>query len=250
MGRDDVQNNWQFYWIRHKDTITSSEKASPIFFEINKIVKEIRNKKYLECGSGIGEISITIAEEGGTVYMLDTSIEALKISEKFFSDRKLSGNFIHASIFDIPFENNLFDVVWNAGVLEHFKFDDQVTAIKEMSRVCKNDGLIITFNPYSKAIFYRIGKFFAEKKGVWEFGEEYPVKTFKKQTEVLNLEIVNEYSFFFEPQITFIKYASNMLFYVIKFLYKLTGKVGEYIWKYFFGGYLLVTIIKKRNMLD
>jgi len=45
-----------------------------------------------------------------------------------------------------------------------------------MARVTKQDGEILIYNFYYKAIFYKIGKWGAEKFDKLEFGPEIPLK--------------------------------------------------------------------------
>ncbi|RCK74563.1 MAG: Galactosyltransferase-related protein [Ignavibacteriae bacterium] len=245
MGRKEVIDNWKKYWLNENNLAGKHTGLSPIFIELKNILGDFNGKKFLECGSGVSEISIDIAKNGGQVYLLDISMEALKISKSYFNRNHLMANHICASMFQIPFANASFDVVWNAGVLEHYHFEDQVLGLKEMSRVCKKNGIIITFNPYKYGVFYRLGKFFAEKKKEWVFGEEHPVISLKEHAVKLNLKLVDEYYFNFEHQITFLKYLNKLIFYIVKSLYLITPQLLKNLWLKIFKGYLLVSIFKK-----
>lgn len=245
MGRKEVIDNWKKYWLDEEHVTDKHLTQSPIFKELKKIIGSFESKSFLECGSGVSEISIDIAKSNGKVYLLDISIEALKISKDFFKKNNLYANHICASLFSIPIKNESFDIVWNAGVLEHYLFEDQILGLKEMSRVCKQNGIIITFNPYKYGLLYRFGKYFAEKKGKWDFGEEYPVESFRTHAEKLNLILVNEYYFNFEQQLTFLKYFSKLLFLIFKSFYLITPQPFKKLWLKIFKGYLLVSIFKK-----
>lgn len=247
MGRKEVIENWKKYWLNEEHIADKHLSKSPIYVELHNILGDFKNKYFLECGSGVSEISIDIAENGGDVYLLDISLEALIISKHYFKQKKLNSNHVCASMFNIPFKDESFDVVWNAGVMEHYLFQDQIAGLNEMSRVCKKNGIIITFNPYKYAILYRLGKFFAEKKGKWVFGEEYPVKSFKLHAEKLNLNLINEYYFNFEQQITFLKYFSKISFFIVKGSYKITPQFLKKLWSKIFKGYLLVSVFRKNN---
>lgn len=84
-----------------------------------------------------------------------------------------------------------------------------------MARVCKNNGLIITLNPFSGAVFYRMGKWFAEKTNRWIYGYEKPIKSMKKYN-LENCVWITEYSADFSTTIDFLSYIP---FQVIPLVY-------------------------------
>lgn len=245
MGRNEVTSTWQNLWIERKDEVKPSAEPSPIFHELKSIVGTLAGKAILEPGSGIGEISIDIAREGGAVFLLDISQDALDLSRKFFAERNLKAEYILGDIFKMPFEPGRFDVVWNAGVVEHFKYDDQVLALREFARVTKPGGLVITFNPNARARLYRWGKRVGEERGTWEFGEEYPVESMNQIAGASGLVLEKEYSFFFERSISFLRYVSPLVFRLYKTAYQLTGGHRSSFWQNRYGGYLLASVMRK-----
>jgi len=249
MGRKEVTTTWRQYWIKHQGDLKQPDALSPIFHELKRIVKSFEGKKILEAGSGIGEISIDVCAEGAQTYLLDISLDALVMSKKFISDRNGSAMYINGNIFHLPFATDTFDVVWNAGVVEHFRFDDQVAILKEFRRVVRQDGLVITFNPFAGAKLYRWGKRVAEERGTWEFGEEYPVQTMKQIAESAGLVLVQEYPFLFARQLTFLKHVSPLVFRLYKTAYILSGGKYNPLWQKHYGGYLLASIMRKQTAL-
>lgn len=68
-----------------------------------------------------------------------------------------------SDIRNIQAPDHKYDLTWNAGVLEHFTFDEKVDILNEMVRITKPGGIILILTPYSKCLPYRVGKAFAEK---------------------------------------------------------------------------------------
>jgi ubiquinone/menaquinone biosynthesis C-methylase UbiE len=204
---------------------------------LKKEVKYFKDKKILEAGCGSGRISLRCAQHGADVYLLDVCQEAVKVAKKAFTKNKETLNIIQASIFNIPFKDNYFDVVWNAGVLEHFLEYEQIHALEEMKRVCKNRGLIITMVPCSKAIFYRIGKFYQEKTRKWKWGYEKPIKTLNRLYKKSLIRLEREFSVGFEEQLQFILSIPHMGYLVL-----LLRKIERLFSLLGLGGYLLVSI--------
>jgi len=103
-------------------------------------LKPSPNGKILEVGCGTAHCSHELGEKGYNSFALDYSPQA-----KILWNRKVA-NFIIADGFHIPFKSDSFDLVWNAGVLEHFS--DPQPMLKEMIRVCKPGGLVCIIVPY------------------------------------------------------------------------------------------------------
>jgi ubiquinone/menaquinone biosynthesis C-methylase UbiE len=82
----------------------------------------------------------------------------------------------------MPFKKNSFDVVWNQGVLEHFK--NPVPAMKEMYRVTKNGGYVIIYIPAFLSPLHLVWIFLSAfgLKKLWPFDEQdfYTRKQFKE----------------------------------------------------------------------
>ena len=108
----------------------------------------ISDERILEAGCGTGRFCIKIAEDNpsSTVVGLDLSRNAIKLSSEGARIRGLKNiHFIEGDIFNIPFPDNTFDVVFSEGVVEHFhNFED---AVKEKIRVTKIEGKIIMALP-------------------------------------------------------------------------------------------------------
>lgn len=250
-NKDISIQSWKEYWQKEKLNplgASPSKMDYKIFNEILNIGAPLKNKDVVEIGSGTGKISALIAIEGANVTLLDISPIAIENSKILFNNKGLKGEFIEGDMFNIPLKDNSFDIVWNAGVLEHFKENEQVDALKEMARICKKGGFVITFNPSNKAFFYKKGKEIAEKRGLWEYGPEYPIETLKNIAKKSNLHFIKEYQILPYEQIGFLRYYSphiskivNILTYPFS-LFSFTEK----IFLGYFGGYLLVSVLKKK----
>ncbi len=68
-----------------------------------------------------------------------------------FTRSKTGLEIINGTILDLPFEDNKFDMVCSFDVVEHVEND--VLAIAEMKRVCKNDGVVFITVPAFKILW-------------------------------------------------------------------------------------------------
>jgi SAM-dependent methyltransferase len=194
----------------------------------------------MEAGSGKGMVSALLAERGYDVTLLDTSREALEISREVFRNRSCSFRAIQGSMFAIPVPDEFYDVIWNAGVLEHFYFHEQVEAIRELVRALKPGGLLITLNPSARGWVYRAGKAVAELRGTWEVGQEFPVRSLRKHCLSLGLSLLEERDVLPEHQFRFFGKYGYPLFAL--------GRRSQLVRAAYLkslGGYLKLTVIRK-----
>lgn len=93
----------------------------------------------LECGCGTAEVSAFFAGRGYECTLLDASESALELGRRRFAARGLDASFVQGNVYELPFEDDTFDVLTSFGLLEHFVDVDRVIA--EMVRVVKPGGL-------------------------------------------------------------------------------------------------------------
>ena len=97
--------------------------------------------KVLEVGCASGSLTSYIAKSGCIPTGVDASSNMIELA-------KINNNdidFLVANVFDLPFENNLFDVVIAASLVNIVPDKDK--AIYELSRTCKKGGMITILVP-------------------------------------------------------------------------------------------------------
>jgi 2-polyprenyl-3-methyl-5-hydroxy-6-metoxy-1,4-benzoquinol methylase len=142
-----------------------------------RVLGDVRGKTILDAGAGTGLNSLPLAARGARLTLLDVAQPALDIARAYFDEQQLSADYVKGSIFAMPFPDETFDVVWNTGVIEHFEPPERRLAVREMLRVMKRDGTMLTINPNASARIYRFAKEWAERHGRWDVGFELPIDT-------------------------------------------------------------------------
>lgn len=105
---------------------------------------DIKNKKILELGCGLGEASVYFAKKGADVTATDISGEMVQLADKVAKKHGVKVNTAKCFSHEIPFENETFDVVYAANVLHHV--DLEMTLI-EVNRVLKKGGAFVSWDP-------------------------------------------------------------------------------------------------------
>ena len=258
-----AHSDWKQVW-RSNSKIPAWDYLSQVILSVlESEICSFQNKNILEAGSGTGRISLRLAKKGAKVYLMDNELEAITFSGRVFDKAKMPAFFTLASILDMPYASNSFDIVWNAGVIEHFTGDVQKTSVKEMLRVCKKEGLVVTLNPYAKSLLHSIGKFIIERIADYPFADEVPVTTLSVYAPELGCRLKkSEFSvgfivfipgmfkrlsllpvgFIFNPLLE----VCNKLFCLLdnSFLRKPLRRIDLWLSR-IFGGYLLVTVFEK-----
>lgn len=116
----------------------TNKRLKVVFDEL--LTEDIRNKKLLDAGCGTGWFSKLSSERGAIVTSMDLGENLLaRVASKCNSER------IVGSILDIPFQDNVFDIVISSEVIEHVP--DPFKAMEELFRVLKPGGTLILTTP-------------------------------------------------------------------------------------------------------
>lgn len=164
---------WEKVWTKNLVTSDYSLKYLDFMMEIEPTLE--KGSKILEAGCGTGQTLSPLSGEHET-YGLDISGAALHLAQNHCKFPVLG------SIFHLPFCDNTFDLVYNSGVIEHFRDPENIRAIQEMARVTKPSGRVIIIVPNTLCLWYKAGKFIAVMVGNFEFGyeEDYSPRRIRK----------------------------------------------------------------------
>jgi len=109
--------------------------------------------KVLDLGCGNGKLRLLMKDLKVDYTGSDNSSELLKIAENRLDFKLTNQKFIKADVFDLPFENNSFDVVFFIAVFHHIPGKDlRIKTLSEIYRVLKPGGFLImtNWNRYQK----------------------------------------------------------------------------------------------------
>lgn len=106
-----------------------------------------QNSRVLELGCGTATLLLSLASDGSEVVGLDISSEGLKIAQGHQHEKNIiNAKLIQADCRNVPFEHE-FDVVYSAGLIEHF-FDDDTEIVQQHLKAAKPGGKVIMSVPY------------------------------------------------------------------------------------------------------
>jgi ubiquinone/menaquinone biosynthesis C-methylase UbiE len=102
-------------------------------------------KEVLEIGCSSGQLTFKLAQSAKNITGIDISDEGVQMANEIAeSESAKNCRFIAADAHSLPFENDSLDVVVAISILHHLDFE---TAIKEISRVLKPTGKLLSREP-------------------------------------------------------------------------------------------------------
>ena len=113
-----------------------------------------RGKRVLDIGCGNGYVLNRYASAGASVYGVDLTQTALRLSKRRFAISNLRGSFLVGNAEALPFEDRSFDCVCSMGVLHHTP--DTRKAVIEARRVLKPGGKLIVMFYHRNSLQYRV----------------------------------------------------------------------------------------------
>lgn len=105
------------------------------------------DSRVLELGCGTATLLLSLAPRAREVVGLDISSEGLKIARGHQGEQGVANaTFVKANCQNVPYENE-FEVVYSAGLIEHF-FDDDIAIVRQHLKATKPGGRVVMSVPY------------------------------------------------------------------------------------------------------
>jgi SAM-dependent methyltransferase len=182
---------WQ--WPDQEFLNTELDQEQVLIYDILKsLLGDLREKNILEPGCGTGKIGHRFVLDEAQVTLCDLSENAVRgLQLRFKSDRRPA--ILKGDIRSIPFKSDIFDLVWNSGVMEHFSDEELIGGLREMARVSRR--YVAVFVPFKDCFPYKIAKMISEHDGTWEWGLERPKRTLRDAFQHAGIDVIEEFDF-------------------------------------------------------
>lgn len=178
----NTAKNWSIIWdkknnrsIVHKKLIEAISKTT-----------EIKNKKILEIGAGLGGDLVYLAKLGGICTAIDISETSLKKIKQLAKKNNVQIKTVKCDAKKLTFGEETFDIIFHQGFLEHFK--NPALLVKEQKRLLKKGGILLIDVPqrYNAYTIYKLWKRIKKEWQIpWE--TEYTKKHLLKMLEDVEL---------------------------------------------------------------
>jgi glycosyltransferase involved in cell wall biosynthesis/2-polyprenyl-3-methyl-5-hydroxy-6-metoxy-1,4-benzoquinol methylase len=170
------RQKWEAYYasLSHAEVPTIDEFGEELSAFVNQLLPE--GGRILEAGCGGGQQSMALARSGRhDLTLMDFSAQALGFSRPWFERQGIAAEFVEQDVM-VPGSPD-FDLVFNAGVLEHYTVDDQVALLKGMASRSRRYVLVLV--PNRLCYWYWIWRLTCSSECEWPYGKEIPVADLK-----------------------------------------------------------------------
>jgi SAM-dependent methyltransferase len=178
---------WEKVWT--KPLITSDYSLKYLSF-MERFEKRLQDHATVaEIGCGTGQ-TLSLFSARHTTIAVDISPHALALAQKASEPELILG-----TIFSLPLKDGSCDVVYNSGVIEHFKDPHNTEAVQEMARITRKGGYVIVIVPNTFCPWYKLGKLIAVALKNFEFGyeEDYSLSRLRHIVEACGLSVINTF---------------------------------------------------------
>ena len=121
VDNDEYTSSFSFEWRLHRRTQLDDvkrDKSARIFIRKTNIdLSELEGKRVLDVGVGAGRYADVVSRAGADVVGVDLSL-AVETAMENIGDRP-NANIVQADLFDLPFSDESFDIIYSIGVLHH-----------------------------------------------------------------------------------------------------------------------------------
>ena|SRR5271157_1131809 len=115
---------------------------------------QLDQKNILELGSGLGRFSIYLAKQGAHITGVDIGADLVLSARALALVNRIDCAFEQCNIVELPYANGSFDVVFGISILHHFPQTDVVVAMRETSRVLRENGIAIFVEPVENSVLF------------------------------------------------------------------------------------------------
>lgn len=129
-------------WYPNEDVVRFCARYIRTRVAPNVYVNRQKYERVLDLGCGNGRHVIFFAKQGFDVSGVDISDDALTICKEWLQSEGLVADLRCTSVEALPYLEDEFDVVVTVGVLDHVRKDVALRAMREVSRVLRDGGLL------------------------------------------------------------------------------------------------------------
>lgn len=127
------------FWDNSKEFAHKNYPNDSPFSDIMELT-ELKGKKVLEIGCGIGSHSSILANHASELIAIDITQKAVDATKKRFELSNVKNSLvIKVDAENMPFENNEFDFIWSWGCIHHSANTNKI--VSEIKRVLKPNGM-------------------------------------------------------------------------------------------------------------
>jgi 2-polyprenyl-3-methyl-5-hydroxy-6-metoxy-1,4-benzoquinol methylase len=159
--KDVFESEKKYYYKTFASSSGDQDLESESFFrkvnlKFKEMLGDVKHKKILDIGCGVGSISFYLARRGANVTGIDLSSNLIEYCKKEAKRRMLNIQFKEMNAQIPDFEDESFDIVVGSRVVHHIP--EIKVFFKECKRLLKERGFIAFIEPLKKNIIVELNR--------------------------------------------------------------------------------------------
>jgi GT2 family glycosyltransferase/2-polyprenyl-3-methyl-5-hydroxy-6-metoxy-1,4-benzoquinol methylase/glycosyltransferase involved in cell wall biosynthesis len=185
----DERLKWDNYY-RELPLLEIDPQTQAFNDELVQLVRELlpQGGRILEAGCGGGNQSLALAQSGYEVTLLDFSGAALEYARRSFEKHSVRATYVQDDAFAQRAAE--YDLVFNAGVLEHYTLEEQARFLRGMAS--RSRRYVLALIPNRGCYWYWLWRIKKAAAGDWPFGKEVPQTTLADAFDAAGLTYAGE----------------------------------------------------------
>ena len=148
MGKVEIKDNlWMKAEISGTNGIHYADRVNKMKtypeYELPVPKARKRNSIMLDIGSGWGRWLVAGSRKYYIPIGLDVKFEHAQATLKSLRDYNLNGYVVVGDLQNIPFQENVFDLVWSFSVIQHAHYEKLVSCVEHLNRILAKSGKAI-----------------------------------------------------------------------------------------------------------
>ncbi len=146
------------FWKKESDFSLEQEKPMSIVRNVAFEMKKRNLSSVLDLGCGQGRNSIFLAKQNFFITGIDYNLKDLLMFKQYITTHNLAVNLLQSDVSQLPFKENMFDVVLCLHVLTYVTEQARSLVAEEVKRVLKPQGLFCAVERSPKDPMYKQGE--------------------------------------------------------------------------------------------
>jgi SAM-dependent methyltransferase/uncharacterized protein YbaR (Trm112 family) len=115
------------------------------------------NQLLLDIGCGWGRWLVASSRKNFIPVGIDLRLEFCEIARQVVSENGSNAYTVVADLQELPFQDNVFDVVWSFSVIQHTHYNRMISCLREIQRILNTDGYCFLEFPNKNGFRNRFG---------------------------------------------------------------------------------------------
>ena len=141
---EEINTNSQNFLIENVD---SFYVKTGIWNDLKREIGDLKGKRILEVGMGLGKFSVFLAKQGAEVTGIDIGENLVKFATELAVVNNVKCNFINSSTTNLDLQVESFDLIIGLVFLHHLTEENVLEAFFKFNRILKPNGKAIFVEP-------------------------------------------------------------------------------------------------------